>query len=406
MTTTDDVHALRWRKTFPDAELYLAEIAKERRSHPSLECSARLSNVTYDRYYDLISKTPVERHPKFKRTAAHAIAQSFAAARFFLTGQNSYEVTAELGSQLEGADLSDVIASDLKFPSSYFWLSLSHIGQPESFPGEPNVIDGVYVDAILKDMIFLTFTSRRIHLEDGAEWPANVDALFEVLLPLPIISGVTFRECLDYAVKEGFVRLDATRLSIKEDNIGRPRISRDSDEVRERKQIRLSEDGTRYVALVGDYRNDLQEAEWNRQALTIVERALAKVAAFFVHMSMPPSERSEVTAFPSDAPAELLEALTSGTSSGKKQRAAEELQRNGFRRINVIGLSAVALAQWNERRASGELSFSHTRRGHYRSQAFGPKFSLRRIVWVEEMRVRPDLPTRSDDGHRYIVAKD
>lgn len=406
MTTTDDVHPMRWRKNFPDAEIYLAELVKERRPHPSLDLSVRLANVTYDHYYDVLSKIPLERHPKFKRTAAHAISQSYAAARFFLTGQISYEVTSELGDQLANADLNEVMASDLRFPSRYFWLSLSRIGQAESFPGDANEIDGVYVDAFLKDMVMLTFTSRRTGLDEGAAWPANVEALFELILPMPLVPGVTFRECLDFAIQEGLVRLDEKRFALNNDIAGLPRVSRDIDEVRERKQIRYSKDGTRYVALVGDYRNDIQEAEWNRQAFPIIERALAKVAAFLVHMSMPPSERSQAAVFPSDAPTALLEALTSGTSSGKKQRAAEELQRNGFRRINVIGLSQAALNQWRERRASGELSFSHTRRGHYRSQAYGPKMSLRRIIWVEELRVRPDLPTRSGDGHRYIVTSE
>jgi hypothetical protein len=120
-------------------------------------------------------------------------------------------------------------------------------------------------------------------------------------------------------------------------------------------------------------------------------------------MSMPPSERSTVQVFPSDSPPDLLNALIAGTSSGKRQRAAEELQRKGFRRINVIGLTAAASKQWQDRQSLGDLTFSHTRRGHYRSQAYGPRFSLRKIIWVEEQRVRPDLPARPGDGHRYIV---
>ncbi len=338
MVTTQDVHPLRWRNSFPDAELYVAEISKEIGTHPSLDCSAHLSNITYDRYYDLLAKMPLEKRPKFRRTGAHAIAQSFAAARFFRTGQNAYEVTAELAKQLAGADLHSLIASDLKYPTRYFWLSLSQIGEPESFPWETNLIDGVYIDAFLKDMVHLMFTSRR-RLAQGTEWPNNVEAIFELILPRPLGPGVTFREYLDYSVENGFVRLDEGRFGLAKKNIGRPRLSPDSDEVRERKQIQYSKDGHRYVALIGDYKNDIQEGEWNRQAFPIVERALAKVAAFLVFMSRPPTERSQIGVFPSDAPSELLEALTSATSSGKRQRAAEELQRIGFKRINIIGVS-------------------------------------------------------------------
>nr|WP_250807389.1 hypothetical protein [Neorhizobium tomejilense] len=343
MLTTEDIHPLRWLRNFPDAGLYLAELSKERNQFPSLDLSVRLSNSTYDRYYDLLSRMPVENRPKFRRTPDHSITQSLSAARFFLTGQISYVVTEELGEQLAGADLSDLSAFNLRYPSRCFWLSLSRIGQAESFPGEPNVVDGAYVDASVKGMLSLTFTSRRLHLDEGTLWPMNAEALFGIILPEALASDVTFRECLDGSIEYGYVRLDEERFGVKNGTTNLPLVSHDSDEVRERKQIQYSKEGTRYAALVGDYRSDIQEAEWNRRCLPIVERALAKVAAFLVHMSLPPSERSQFSVFPSDAPAELLEALKSGTSSGRKQRAMEELHRSGFGPFSLIGLKPPTL---------------------------------------------------------------
>ena len=76
----------------------------------------------------------------------------------------------------------------------------------------------------------------------------------------------------------------------------------------------------------------------------------------------------------------LVEQLRSGTPR-EQARARSKLWSAGFVPIERVGLRF-------EREFTLERSVSqHIRRGHWRNQAHGPGFSLRKLIWMLPMIV-------------------
>jgi len=112
-----------------------------------------------------------------------------------------------------------------------------------------------------------------------------------------------------------------------------------------------------------------------------------------------------VTAFPEDSrvdwPAGAPEKLTSmaerGTSK-EKARAQSKLYALGHQRVRHVGEDfAKALQQ----PTSGITP--HWRSGHWRPQAYGPKHSLRKIIWIRPTRVLGGAV--SDEPRVYLTEK-
>jgi hypothetical protein len=121
-------------------------------------------------------------------------------------------------------------------------------------------------------------------------------------------------------------------------------------------------------------------------------------------MSLDPSEIQTDLRWREDAPPELLDQAKNGRSSGARQRAEEELARREFNRIKVVGLKPVQQGMRTDYADGAELQFSHMRIGHFRTQVYGPRNSLRKIIWVRPLRVRPDLELKPEGGgHQYVV---
>jgi hypothetical protein len=150
--------------------------------------------------------------------------------------------------------------------------------------------------------------------------------------------------------------------------------------------------------------NDLKEISNNQAAMPNVRRALSLVVNLIAFMSQGPSEFEMATVWPDDAPADLVDQIKTGRSSGARQRAEEQLVMRNFDRIKLVGLKPHAADRERTHTEGQELEFSHWRIGHFRTQAYGPKMSLRKIIWVQPVRVRPDLELRTDSGgHQYVV---
>lgn len=102
------------------------------------------------------------------------------------------------------------------------------------------------------------------------------------------------------------------------------------------------------------------------------------------------SEHHEVTwRYPSDAPANLVKNANDPGSPRMRSRSESKLQSLGFRRVHFIGdrLSDELTSKYS----TGELMSAHWRRGHWRAQAHGHGYSLRKNVWIMPTIVRSDL---------------
>lgn len=395
---TEEIHPLRWRKITPNSDSHIGIARRAGGNLRNRQMVELITEFAQRDYQVALEDIPTSARPSFHRAGKKASELAIFASRFFALGQNMFEISPDLGHSLGASDLGDIRFNDLKFPYKFFWLSLRNLGLDERLDGEPNIIDGVYVDTSVSEVATLIFTTKRLGVShDRALWPCNVEDHFLIgLRKLP--GNPTFKEVLDDSISVNFTKLKVGADQRTFDRPGYTYTGIDSDGNREY----IEHASGRTVVDVG-MRNERQQVERNINSMPAVERALRKAANVLAYLSMAPAERSQVERYPDDAPQELIDQSSRGLSSGARQRAAMELQNQGFSKISIIGLSAAALQKRQAEVAGRELEFSHTRRGHFKTQAYGPKGSLRKTIWVEDTEVRPDLPMRQTHGHQYVL---
>jgi hypothetical protein len=362
-------------------------------------------------YNRAIERLPFEDRPTDMRLMSHEAALAMHAARFFIMGKNVIEMSAELLDALDHTTLGDVKFSDIRFPHKFFWVSLNN-ANCAGLPGSDNRIDGAYVDATLADRggLQIILTTRRADRDplSRSEWPLKTEPYFYVPCSVERNDPRTFEEILDQAIREGEIKLSEEFAK----DLPMPTSAKDAGidgadivDIDGREMTVRWDSTPRLTKIVDRTReNDLAEIERNRQAMPSVRRALSLVVNLLAYMSLAPTEIQTELRWQDDAPAEILDQVKNGRSSGARQRAEEELARREFNRIKLVGLKPVRQDMRTEHADGAELLFSHMRIGHFRTQVYGPRNSLRKIIWVRPLRVRPDLELKPEGGgHQYVV---
>jgi hypothetical protein len=115
----------------------------------------------------------------------------------------------------------------------------------------------------------------------------------------------------------------------------------------------------------------------NRQAAPAMHACLQLIVNAAAYLSAYPSDK--VLGWPIEAPSSL--SIKAATGTPKEQlRAKSKLQNLGFWPRWFVGQEFQAHAEVSVRSA-------HWRRGHWRNQAHGPQFSLRKLIWIRPVRV-------------------
>jgi hypothetical protein len=410
MVIRSQIHPLRWADMTPGADYYRDMMKGSKDGLISSSTVNSSLGFAQNMCNSRIARYP-EREPKpGMRVFSQEGTLALYAARFYTMGKNTIEMSPDLLEALDHTTLGDVKISDIKFPHKYFWVSLHNAGCG-GIPGSPNQIDGAYVDATLIEkarVLQIVLTTRRSDLDptSDSDWPFEVEPYFYVPCQLEVGDTRTFEEILDQAVREGEIKLS------EEFAKDLPMPAKDAAvdgadilEINGQEMTVRWKDTPRLTKFVDRTReNDLAEIERNRQAMPNVRRALSLVVNLLAYMSLDPSEIQTDLRWREDAPPELLDQAKNGRSSGARQRAEEELARREFNRIKVVGLKPVQQGMRTDYADGAELQFSHMRIGHFRTQVYGPRNSLRKIIWVRPLRVRPDLELKPEGGgHQYVV---
>jgi hypothetical protein len=396
----NDIHPLRWKALTPRSGYYIDEVSRVGGNLRDQFTMEYVISAARDSYKKANAALPKDERPSFHRAGTKAAELAIFASRFFACGQNMFEASPEVGPFVGEASLGDMRWSDLRLPYKFFWLSLKNLGINEGLDGEPNTIDGVYVDATLDKLVSLVFTTRRLGVShDVALWPRNIEDHFLMgLIKLP--GDPTLEEMLQNSVEKNFVKLTEDKVNYSNFK-DRPELKANGfDEEGNALYINLRT-GQEMVDV--ERRNQLQQIDRNVKSMPAVKKALQRAVNFLAFMSMSPSERVQIETYPDDAPVELVDQAKNGRSSGARQRAQEELVMRGYSKIKVVGFTPEVSHRLASESAGRGLEFSHTRKGHARLQAYGPNRSLRKEVWIEDVKVRPDLPMHPERGHQYVV---
>lgn len=411
MVERSQIHPLRWADTMPIAHFYIHALRGSKSGAVSVSMLNACMSRTMHEYNRAIEGVPFDERPSDIRLMSREVSLAMYAARFFTTGKNVIEMSLPLLQALDLTTLGDVRFSDIKLPHRFFWVSLANAGCG-GLPGPDNRIDGAYVDATLADhgSLQIVLTTRRADLDPSSrrQWPMKTDSYFYIPCSVKRNDQRNFEEILEEAVQEGEIKMSEEFAR----DLAMPSSPGDADidgadvlELEGREMTIQWKDSLRLTKVIDQTReNDLVEIERNRVAMPEVRRALSLVVNLLAYMSLPPSEITTEYRWPDDAPERLLEQARNGRSSGARQRAEEELVRREFNRIKVVGLKPATQESRSDGPTGIELQFSHMRIGHFRTQPYGPRNSLRKLIWVRPLRVRPDLELRPDGGgHHYVV---
>lgn len=297
---------------------------------------------------------------------------------FTAHGRNIFALAPNLVEVLDRTDLSAVQAGDIKLPFSGFYMSFGN-SLDASLPGPPNRIDGAYVSLLDPGRLQIVLTSRRLDVRDDSSrhWPFSRDLYYYV--PCDISDERrTFSEILEAAV--------GTEIRI-------------TPEITEPDPDFVAELGNSRQVLVRDVRHlsQAEAAEFNREGLPAVRRALGLVVNGLCYLNAEPQELPEV--YPSDAPPDLVEISRTGKPSRRSGARAQLLER-GFSAIRIVGGD---IPDPRQSLSAGDGSVRpHWRRGHWRRQPYGPGLASVRLIRIPPTLVRADLgePTV---GHLYQV---
>jgi hypothetical protein len=303
---------------------------------------------------------------------------TFHVGRFTAYGRNIFALASNLVEILEHTDLSAVQAGDIKLPFAAFFVSFGD-SLDAALPGPPNRIDGAYVSLPSPGQLQIVLTSRRLDVRNGGSrhWPFSRDLYYYV--PCDISDERrTFSEVLDAAV--------GTEIRI-------------APEITEPDPDFVAELGNAKQMLVRDVRHlsQAEAAQFNREGLSAVRRALSLVVNGLCYLSAEPQELPEV--YPSDAPADLVEISQTGKPSRRSGARAQLLER-GFSTIRIVGGD---VPDPKQSLVPGDGSVRpHWRRGHWRRQPYGPGLASTRLIRIAPTLVRSDLGEPAA-GHFYQI---
>jgi hypothetical protein len=323
-------------------------------------------------------------------------------ASFVLGGRNVFQMSPVLAAQLDHAELDDVHVQDVRLPHEFFWVSLDGL-DCGGLPGPPNVIDGAYVGKE-GEGLSITVTSRRLDVGPYHGKAAAIpDPIFRVPCKFEEDENPSFDEVINRAIESGDIELRREAATKGIAMPGRePVASENGSPVYS--QVIQTADGPKSMLLTDVSRvNDLREIEDRNSAMPKVRRAVQLVVNFLAFMSLTPEEISVRLDWVDDAPPKLLDAARKSKKTRDINIANEKLAHAGFNRIKVVSYRPSPQTKHVEG-GGRELEFGHRRKTHLRMQAYGPNMSLRKMIWVQSARVRPDLPLNPNAKTRTYVA--
>ncbi|KWU17913.1 hypothetical protein [Burkholderia cenocepacia] len=262
-------------------------------------------------------------------------------AQWHLGGGIVYEFDPALVQALEHSDAGEVLLSDLNHPfdSVYFAFGSGH----DIKLANGATVTGAYVLNTPGVSLRVVLTAP---LPDTEDWWQRQAEVYDVVIPARF-QHLPLEEAIDLAIQadiDDFKKATGPTTDYRAKGEG-PAI----DHV----LLRIESNGPAY-----------------RQAVNLIVNGLLYVTAYAQDVE----ERWQ-----DGTPEKWVEKASTGTPK-EIQRNRSKLSAMGFIRIRRVGGYFSTQASLIGRAA-------HWRRGHFRQQAFGPRMSLRRLVWIRPVAV-------------------
>lgn len=391
----DDLHPMRFLRKLPEAKTIVRREVNH--CHSGLLTSdsfQRVADAIMTVYNRSLDKLPFDKRPATTDVAVATISTIAHIVAFAAGGRNSFWLPADLVSLLGRTDLRDIRLSDIRLPFRCFYLGFDG-GLDVGLPGEPNIIDGAYVENFARGPDNHTVTSLSFYITsrrtDGPHhgsdaWILGHEPHF--FAPLTLSSpNDTLQDAVSSAVTANDISLrpDAEALADLREGV---------------EEARNDGFSVGSPVLSGYERAALfnQEAyPTARNVLALLCNALCLLSS---ELALGPSE------WPKQAPPSLADAVVGSNTPKRRRTATGRLAEDGYFSVRKLAFQVSAGGQAGDGDADpgsvGREVTAHWRRGHWRRQPHGPALSERRLIWIRPVLVRQDRGEPAT-GHLYAV---
>lgn len=146
------------------------------------------------------------------------------------------------------------------------------------------------------------------------------------------------------------------------------------------------------------HKNNVIRARTAERYFNHFTRAINLIGNACCYLTAHKDDREEK--YPASAPEKLV-AKTSSDKPKDVKRATSKLESLGYRKVSFYGFQHQASVTQNKT----SKKQMHWRRGHWRRQPYGPKHSLRKLVWLMPTIIGgdKDVDTQELPGHIYVT---
>lgn len=283
-------------------------------------------------------------------------------ARFFDSGQALFHIAGPLRDAFRTSDLGDACVDDIKFPFPFLYV---HLGRDMglTFNDGRALLEGAFLERRDKDAsVGVTLVGELV--EPPSHWGQRGMESFNFFLA-------------ESATGEGESSLKKPLLEAIEERLLAQ--AQDPNDVKE-----LSD----WSTFTEEEKADIQrgwaahslERELHMKNLQVTKECMQLVANALLYLSQYPEDVEE--GWQEGTPKGYQDKFERQDTKGRA-KTLSRAEHEGFTRIRKVG----RLFEVEQEKEQGDSPSPHLRRAHWRRQAYGPKQSLRRLVWIRAARV-------------------
>lgn len=336
---------LRYEITRPFCKKVSETIAKERFLRPG-----DLGTSNYSKYlWSLMSKT-VDLDTERAGFATNELRFSEAYASFLAGNRIIYDFSKKLLSSLVRTDADSIPLKSIKFPNESFYLHFGCMNWPKDFPVS---CEGVYVERSSRDredvIYFTPILPGRFSKPFWMDVSEEIDSSIFIICLDDDISNIT-----DYfkCEKESF-----------DEAIAEQRAWCGNDTI---------------VKLMGTDRMD-----------ALANAFIARIAVnCMLYLNAVPDDIED--RWDDRAPKDLVFQAENSDKDSVRKSSTRALEKKDYIKVKLVGKKYEQHNPLHQKPGSKQVP--HIRRGHFRNQAFGPEWSLHRVIFI------PPVLINAEDG--------
>ncbi|WP_432263315.1 hypothetical protein [Cupriavidus sp. TMH.W2] len=313
-------------------------------------------------------------------------------ALYVAAGRQIFDIPPQLSAMFRQSDVDDIAVDEIKLPYPSIYL---HFGVQDDLDlGDGWKAEGAYITETriegVRKALMINVVAAPPSFDEYVAFDRNIEPCYT-----QSISEERSKMPLAIAVE--------AVLAEKIEELKRERDTIETQEVlRERaKPMGIAKDTVLVSVTQRNAKEELERLQPKHDAYLVMLRLIVNALCYITAY---PKDIEEV--WPSSIPSYRLSELKRAKNNQDRKRARSKLEAAGFSAVHLCG-SALAMQIEKQQQigvAKGTVS-THWVRGHWKRQAYGEGFSLRKIIWRMPYLVKAhESDTKGDPpGHIYLA---